>query len=114
MDSMPLPPGFSDVDEVIAELSRHPAIAAAIASGRQDLADTAPDGAITGLAAIRLRHGLSQKQLARAIGTKQPRIARLEAGDQSVYVSTLHRIADALSEPIDKVIKAYLETLAVT
>jgi DNA-binding XRE family transcriptional regulator len=108
---MPLPPGFSDVDAVIAELSRDPAIAGEIARARQELVEAAPDGAIRGLAAMRLRHGLSQKQLAEAIGTKQPHIARLEAGDQSAYVSTLQRIAKALNEPIDKVIKAFLEAL---
>lgn len=113
-DSMPLPPGFSDVDDVLADLSRDPAIAEEIARGRRELVDAAPAGAIKGLAAMRLRHGLSQKQLAQAIGTKQPHIARLEAGDQSAYVSTLQRIANALNEPIDEVIKAFLETLAAS
>jgi len=40
--------------------------------------------------------GLSQRQLAEMVGTRQPNIARLEAGDVLPTLGTLDRIADAL------------------
>jgi len=44
----------------------------------------------------RVRHGLSQAQLARLIGMRQPHVARLESGDHEPSVATLARLADAL------------------
>lgn len=40
--------------------------------------------------------GLSQRELAELVGTRQPNIARLEAGDVMPTLTTLDRIADAL------------------
>lgn len=39
--------------------------------------------------------GLSQRRLARAIGTSQPAVARLETGNRMPSVRTLLRVADA-------------------
>jgi transcriptional regulator with XRE-family HTH domain len=44
----------------------------------------------------RIRHGLSQVQLGRLLGMRQPHVARLEAGDHEPSVATLARLADAL------------------
>lgn len=44
----------------------------------------------------RVDHGLSQSQLARQLGMRQPHVARLEAGDHEPSVATLARLADAL------------------
>ncbi len=44
----------------------------------------------------RVRHGLSQAQLARKLGMRQPHIARLESGDHEPSVATLARLADVL------------------
>jgi ribosome-binding protein aMBF1 (putative translation factor) len=44
----------------------------------------------------RADHGLSQAQLARKLGMRQPHIARLEAGDHEPSVTMLGRLADAL------------------
>ncbi len=44
----------------------------------------------------RLKKGLTQKQLAIKIGTKQPVISRLERGDYNPSIKFLHRVADAL------------------
>jgi transcriptional regulator with XRE-family HTH domain len=43
----------------------------------------------------RVRAGLTQAQLARRMGTKQPVIARLEAGRRSPNVRTLRKLAAA-------------------
>ncbi len=44
----------------------------------------------------RAGHGLSQSELARLLGWRQPNVARLEAGDHEPSVATLARLADAL------------------
>lgn len=40
--------------------------------------------------------GLSQTELARLIGTKQPAISRLEKGDYNTTLSTFFKVAEAL------------------
>ena len=40
--------------------------------------------------------GISQKELAARIGTKQPAISRLEKGDYNTTLSTFFNVADAL------------------
>jgi DNA-binding XRE family transcriptional regulator len=43
---------------------------------------------------------LSQTQVARIIGTKQPAICRLEKGDYNTTLNTLFKVADALDMDI--------------
>jgi len=47
------------------------------------------------LVEARVRAGLTQAQLAQRMGTKQPVIARLEAGRRSPNIKTLRRLATA-------------------
>jgi predicted transcriptional regulator len=49
---------------------------------------------------------VSQEQLARLVGTKQPGISRLERGDGNITINTLRRIADALDADLDISLKA--------
>ncbi|MBA7678329.1 hypothetical protein ES703_86602 [subsurface metagenome] len=49
---------------------------------------------------------LSQAQLAKLVGTKQPAISRLERGDGNITISTLRRVADALDADLDISLKA--------
>jgi DNA-binding XRE family transcriptional regulator len=44
----------------------------------------------------RSKLGLSQTELARIIGTRQPAISRLEKGDSNTTLSTLFRVTEAL------------------
>jgi DNA-binding XRE family transcriptional regulator len=44
----------------------------------------------------RAEHGLTQSELARRLGMKQPAIARLEAGDHEPSLATLQRLAQGL------------------
>jgi len=46
--------------------------------------------------AVREKSGLTQAELAERLGSHQPAIARLEAGDTNVNMRTLERIAEAL------------------
>lgn len=44
----------------------------------------------------RLEKGLSQKDLARRLGTTQSAVARMESGDYNPSLKTLYRVAHAL------------------
>ncbi len=49
---------------------------------------------------------LSQMELAKLIGTRQPAISRFERGDGNININTLHRIADALDADLNISLKA--------
>src|SRR3989344_1180766 len=49
----------------------------------------------------RVSQGLTQKELAKRIGTKQPSIARLESGLYSSSLKMLRAVADALHLDLD-------------
>ncbi len=49
---------------------------------------------------LRLEQGLSQKELADRIGTKQSAISRLESGDYNPSVEFLSKIAHALGKEV--------------
>jgi predicted transcriptional regulator len=53
------------------------------------------------LAARRIALGLSQTQIGARMGTSQSAVARLEAGDLDVRLSTLDRYASALGMRLD-------------
>ncbi len=57
----------------------------------------------------RSKLGLSQTELARIIGTRQPAISRLEKGDSNTTLSTLFRVTEALG--LDISLKARRATL---
>ena len=56
---------------------------------------------VADLAARRRSLGLSQTEIAARMGTSQSAVARLEAGDNDVRISTLERYAAALDQRIE-------------
>lgn len=48
------------------------------------------------VACLRIERGLTQKQLADLVGTKQPSIARLESGKVAPSLPFLNRVVEAL------------------
>lgn len=50
---------------------------------------------------LRLRRGLTQAQLAKRAGTKQPSIARLESGRGAPNLAFLRKVADALDANVE-------------
>jgi transcriptional regulator with XRE-family HTH domain len=52
------------------------------------------------LAAVRRWQGLSQTQIAARMGTSQSAVARLEAGQEDLRLSTLRRYAGALGHTV--------------
>ena len=63
---------------------------------------------IRSLIARRSKLGISQAELARIIGTKQPAISRLEKGDYNTTLSTFFKVAEALD--LDVSLKAKRKT----
>ncbi len=53
----------------------------------------------------RLRRGLTQTELAKKIGTRQPVISRLERGEGNPSLDTLQRIAQALDVSLNVSLK---------
>lgn len=49
----------------------------------------------------RIKKGMSQKDLALKIGTKQPSIARFESGDYNPTISFLKKISKALDSKLE-------------
>lgn len=97
--------GALDIDDLVAELEQEPENAKAIAQGRQWVADTFYAGHTT-VAAMRLRKGWSQAELARRAETSQPYIARLERGQVDPQVSTVKKLAQALGVPVAELVDA--------
>lgn len=106
-ESAPLPDGFEDIDDVVAQAESDSRHAPYLEKARRDLADREPDR-IKGLAALRLRKGWSQKRLAAEVGTSQPHIARLEIGHEDILMETARRLAAALGVSIADIDAALL------
>lgn len=52
------------------------------------------------LIALRLKRGMTQKDVARKAGTTQSVIARIENGEQNISIKTLTKLAEALKADI--------------
>ena len=92
---IPLPPRYAEIGELVARTEQNPRRKAALARARIKLADTSYKANDQSIASIRLKKGWSQRDLAIAMGTSQPHIARIEAGDD-VRISTVLNLAPAL------------------
>jgi transcriptional regulator with XRE-family HTH domain len=55
---------------------------------------------------MRLRAGLSQRELAERIGSTQSAVARMERGDAEPRFCTLEKLAEALSQDLLVYVKA--------
>jgi DNA-binding XRE family transcriptional regulator len=103
--SEPLPPGFGRLDDLLDELEADPELSAGLSKARRELATQLVDQ--TSLAALRLAQGLSQKDVADALGTFQPAISRLEAGDHEPKLGTLRRLATILKVDMNTLDRAF-------
>lgn len=56
------------------------------------------------IAAARIRHGLSQRELADKLGVDQSTVSFWETGTHEVTLTKLVRIADAMDEPLDSLL----------
>lgn len=85
--------GGMELGQFLAQQERNPAMAAAMAAMRQRIAAR---HATCGLATLRQRQGLSQAQLAAALETSQPNIARWEKDPEQMTARNIQRMAGAL------------------
>lgn len=88
-----------NIDELFAEIAaEHPDIA--------EIAHEVDPPSILALNVMNLRaaRGMTQAQLAAAIGVSQPRIAEVEAGDANPRLATLAKIAHALGVPLSELL----------
>lgn len=99
---IPVPEGFEDIDTYIDDRERDPLQLDALKAARRRIADRLPATKVT-LAKLRLQKGWSQKQLAQAVGTSQPHIARIENGRDNVLLSTANELARALGVTLNEV-----------
>lgn len=107
----PIPPGYTTIDQVIAEFELDPAAREELKRGRQWVAETILAGHPQSLRVLRLRKGMSQAQLAEAIGTQQPHIARIERGQADVRLETCRRIAQVLGVDLNTLDQALQATV---
>lgn len=97
----------ANLHEHIAKLERTPARAAALARARQRIGawvtNEMPD---KGLAALRMKAGLSQAKLAELIGTQQSNISRWEKTTGDMQHSTMKKMAQVLGVSTADVVAA--------
>lgn len=95
-------------EERAKRIRANPMRADGVRAGRQRLAQVVqrmnPDSNL--LSSLRLRAGLSQSELADRMDMKQPNVARLEKHPGDPGLSTLRKLAAALSCSLDEVIAA--------
>jgi len=96
----------TDVTEFIAKLEKG-VLGENMKRVRQELSRVVVDraGRLT-LKSLRLAAGLSQAQLADAVGTSQPRIARIEAGREEMGLNFARRLAEVLGVDVNTVAEA--------
>lgn len=85
--------GGMELGQYLAQQERNPAMAAAMATMRQRIAAR---HATCDLATLRQRKGMSQAQLAAALETSQPDIARWEKDPAQMSARNIQRMAEAL------------------
>lgn len=95
-DEAPIPPGYKTIDQVVAEFERDPRMKEQMMEARRWAADVVYAGKPVTLRVLRMKRGFSQAQLAAAIGTQQPHIARVESSNADLRLDTCRRLVDAL------------------
>lgn len=99
------PNGFISLADLIAKREAEPGGKEALAKGRQRLYEHIYQDLEPSLTTLRLKKGVSQKQLAEKIGTHQSHIAKIENGG-NVQMDTIKAVADALELPAVEVFTA--------
>lgn len=100
------PSGGSRLSDVIAEFSASKGGQQQLEAGRQWVAETFYKDEPASLQAFRLRKGMSQSDLAKAIGVNQPRISIYERGLEKPEFDMLVRLRNALDVSTDQIFAA--------
>ncbi|NQD37455.1 helix-turn-helix domain-containing protein [Permianibacter sp. IMCC34836] len=102
--------GESSLDDLIAEFSQDPAFAKAFKDANADIAERYYSDEGLTVRTLRLKAGLTQGQLAKAIESAQAHVSRIEAGSQDVYTDTVDKLAAALKATAADVLDAIRNT----
>ena len=95
------------IHSVVADHESDPRRAAALARARQRLASVLTENTSNpSLTSLRLAKGLSQANLAQAIGTQQSYIARIERNGNDLRATTIKQLAKVLGVTCDQIIAA--------
>jgi len=86
-----------DIDDLITSLEHIDGFSTEMASARAWLAEDLPKD----LTSIRLSRGLSQAQLARLVGLRQPNISAIESGIRKPEYETVRKLSIALEVSMD-------------
>lgn len=88
--------GGMEASAYLAKLELDPEMAAAMRSMRKQLAMVRTQNEACSLSILRMRAGLSQAQLATAMETSQPNIARWEKDPEQMTAKSIRRMANVL------------------
>lgn len=97
------PPEGTPIDDLVAEFE---ADGLDVKGARRDMGGQLAEAGNFSLRTLRLKAGLSQRELAERIGTSQPNVARLEKAPGDPTLGTLRRLADALGVDFNTLIRA--------
>jgi DNA-binding XRE family transcriptional regulator len=101
-----IPEGFISADELTQQLSK------IIPNGETLLSDARKNLAVAfyrgedSFTSLRLKAGLSQRELSRKVGTSQAHISKIEHGKNDPALTTLRKLSKALDVSIDKLSEA--------
>lgn len=97
-----------DIDSFFSGFKDDPEFKKGMIHVGNDIADSLYGTSYVNLKTLRLRLGLTQKDLCEITGMHQPALARLESGDsKDPKLSTLEKLSEALSESIETIIFAF-------
>lgn len=106
-----LPAGFKPVSSLINTIEEKPSRARGLSEARKRLAGRmAQSASESSLQGLRLRAGLSQAALAKAIESHQPNVAELESGRREPSYSTYEKLVSALRVTRDELSNALNNT----
>lgn len=103
----PLPlPNSVALDDLVSSAERNQSRAAALAVARRELGAFLFENQSQGLAALRLRSGLSQSVLASRAQTSQAHVAKIETGKNDPGTQLIARLASVLGMDEGEVFRA--------
>lgn len=102
-----VPANSLSIDDFVSQWDLDPERRAALSAARGRLArKIAPEDDMS-IKALRLRSGLSQASLAKAVGTSQPHIARLEGGMAEPTLETCRKLSRVLQVDLNTIGRAF-------
>lgn len=105
-------PKHVSIEELESRLKKYAGFTEEMATARNWVSETIYPNQLT-LRSLRLSQGLTQTMLARAIGTSQPHLARMENGQGDIMRETMRRLCSALNvdmNTLDKALQAFSTT----